>query len=182
MNIGSNGFTASAILRALSGGSASAPAGSPAVRSKRACRSNAGDASDPLRREALLRLAQNARASGAHSLAVQYYTRFTDAYPEAVNTPAVLFETARVAEQDLRDPHRAAVVYDLLGARYNKSALADAALGAARCSDQTKEYDRALELYRAFIRDYPASELRPSAEERIRMIETFEAKNKDART
>ncbi|MBP1691254.1 MAG: Tetratricopeptide repeat-containing protein, partial [Bacteroidetes bacterium] len=139
------------------------------------------NASDPLRREALLRLAQNARASGAHSLAVQYYTRFTDAYPEAVNTSAVLFETARVAEQDLRDPHRAAVLYDLLGARYNKSALADdAALGAARCSDQTKEYDRALELYRAFIRDYPASELRPSAEERIRMIETFEAKNKDA--
>lgn len=139
------------------------------------------DASEPLRREALLRLAQNARASGAPSLAVQYYTRFTDTYPEAVNTPAVLFETARVAENDLRDPHRAAVLYELLGARYAQSALADdASIGAARCIEQIKEFDRALELYRAFIRDYPASELRASAEERIRTIETFEAKNKDA--
>ncbi len=136
---------------------------------------------DPFRREALLRLAMNARIGKSPSLAVQYYTRFTDMFPDASSTPAVLFETARLTENELRDPRRATSLYEHLSTRYSRSALADdAALGAARCNDQLKEFDRALDLYRAFLRDFPASELRPIAEERIRMIETFEAKNKDA--
>jgi tetratricopeptide (TPR) repeat protein len=131
--------------------------------------------------EALLRLAQNARSAGTPSLAVEYYTRFTDAFADAPNAPAVLFETARVTENDLRDPRRAAALYEQLATRHSRSALADdAALGAARCYEPLKEFDRALDLYRSFTRDFPASELRPAAEERIRMIETFEAKDKDA--
>jgi len=136
---------------------------------------------DPLRQDALLRLAQNARNAGTPSLAVQYYTRYIDTFADATNTPAVLFETARVTENDLHDPRRAATLYELLVTRHSRSALADdAALGAARCYEPLKEFDRALDHYRNFIREFPASELRPTAEERIRMIETFEAKDKDA--
>lgn len=137
--------------------------------------------SDELRREAILRLAQNARSAGNPSLAVQYYTRFTDTYPDASNTPGVIFETARVTETDVKDPRRAAPLYELLSTRYTRSAFADdAALGAARCYESLREFDRSLDLYRAFNRNFPASELRPTAEERIRMIETFESKDKDA--
>ncbi|MBK7256978.1 MAG: tetratricopeptide repeat protein [Ignavibacteriae bacterium] len=139
------------------------------------------NAPEPLRREALLRLARNAREAGQAASAVQHYTRYTELFPDAVNTPAVLFETARVIESDQRDLRRAGALYEVITTRHARSPFGDdAAMGAARCYEGLKEYSRSLELYRTFITMYPASDLRGDAEERIRMIEAFEAKDKDA--
>ena len=159
-----------------------------ATRSKDYARSNEActrllklNAPDGLRREALLRLARNARESGSAATAVQHYTRYTEVYPEAVNTPAVLFETARVTETDLHDLRRAGAMFEVIATRYSRSEFGDdAAIGAARCYEGLKEFERALELYRSFVILYPASDLRSTAEDRIRMIEAFEAKDKDA--
>jgi TolA-binding protein len=138
-------------------------------------------ATDELKQNALLRLAQNAREEGTPNLAAQYYARFADLYPEHAATPAVLYESAVVTEKDLRDPHKASAVYEMLADRHPGSSFADEALfGAARCQEQLHDVDRSLEFYRELLRLFPASDLRDQAEERIRDIETFDAKNKDA--
>ena len=142
------------------------------------------NAPDALRREALLRLARNAREAGQAAAAVQHYTRYTELFPDAVNTPAVLFETARVIEAELSATCAARAPCTRSSPHgHARSAFGDdAAMGAARCYEGLKEFSRALELYRTFITLYPASDLRGDAEDRIRMIEAFEAKDKDART
>jgi TolA-binding protein len=138
------------------------------------------NAPDALRHEALLRLARNARETGQAAAAVQHYTRYTELFPDAANAPAVLFETARVIEADQRDLRRAGAMYEIIATRHARSAFGDdAAMGAARCYEGLKEFSRALELYRTFITLYPASDLRSDAEERIRRIEAFDAKDKD---
>ncbi len=139
------------------------------------------DAPDDFKRFALLRLALNAREQKSHATALQYYNRYTDLYPDDPSTPAVLFETARLVEQDLHDLRKASTAYELLVTRHPHADGADDALfGAARCQEQLHEYDRALQTYREVILTYPASDLVDSAAARVRMIETFEAKNKDA--
>ncbi len=138
-------------------------------------------APDDVRQQALLQLADNARKQGAPALAAQFYARYADSFPDDPATPAVLFENARVTEKEMRDYRKAGSLFDLLIVRFPNSRFADdAAFGAARCRDQLHEVDRALEMYRDFSRSYPASELRAAAEERATVIETFEAKNKDA--
>lgn len=139
------------------------------------------DATDELKQNALLQLAQNAREQGIPNLAIQHYSKFADLFPEHRATPSVLYESAVITEKDLRDPRRASSIYEMLADRHARSAFGDDALfGAARCQEQLREYDRALQLYKECMRLFPASNLLDQAEERIRMIETFDAKNKDA--
>ncbi len=139
------------------------------------------DAPDDFKRFALLRLAWNAREQKSPATALQYFNRYADLYPDDPSTPAILFETAMLVEKDLHDPRKASVVYELLVTRHPHADAADDALvGAARCQEQLREYDRALQTYREVTLTYPASDLADSAAARVRMIETFEAKNKDA--
>lgn len=152
------------------------------ARSNNACqRLLKNTAPEPLRKAAMLQLARNAREAGTPAMAVQHFTRYTEAFPEAANAAAVLYEAAQVMEQDMRDLRRAATAYETIAARHARSAWADdAAFGAARCYAGLREFDRALELFRSFITAFPASGLRADAEEQVRMIEAFEAKDKDA--
>ena len=139
------------------------------------------DPPDDFKRFALLRLAWNAREQKSPATALQYFNRYTDLYPDDPSTPAVLFETGTLVEKDLHDPRKASAVYELLATRHPHADAADDALfGAARCQEQLREYDRALQTYREVTLTYSASDLVDSAAARVRMIETFEAKNKDA--
>ena len=139
------------------------------------------DPPDDFKRFALLRLAWNAREQKSPATALQYFNRYTDLYPDDPSTPAVLFETGTLVEKDLHDPRKASAVYELLATRHPHADAADDALfGAARCQEQLREYDRALQTYREVTLTYSASDLVDSAAVRVRMIETFEAKNKDA--
>jgi TolA-binding protein len=138
-------------------------------------------AADELKQNALLLLAHNARAQGTPNLAIQYYGRFADLYPDHRATPLILYESAVVTEKDLHDPRKASSIYEMLVDRHGQSSFGDdALLGEARCQEQLHEYDRALQLYREFLRVFGSSEMRDEAETRVRTIETFDAKNKDA--
>ncbi len=137
--------------------------------------------SDEYTQQALLQLAHNARKQATPNLAIQYYSRFAESFPEHRATPAVLYESAVITENDLHDSRKASAIYEILADRHPQSTYADDALiGTARCQEQLREFDRALQLYGEFLRLFPASDLREQAEEHTSSIETFESKNKDA--
>jgi len=138
-------------------------------------------ASDRYRRRALIRLALNALDQNNPLQAAQQFNSFVDQYPDDPSTPDVLFRLATLTEKQLKDPRKAATWYELLTARAAQSAYVDdALLGAGRCYEQLRETERALATHRELIEKYPASELRSQAEDRVRRIETYEAKDKDA--
>jgi TolA-binding protein len=138
-------------------------------------------APEQYRKRALIRMAGNALEQNAPLQAAQHFNAFIDQYPDDPSTPEVLFRLATLSEKQLKDPRKAATWFELLSSRSSQSTYVDDALmGAGRCYEQLKETDRAVECYRDLISRYPASEFRPQAEEHVRKIETFEAKDKDA--
>ena len=151
-------------------------------RSNDACnRLIASSPAEGLKRRARIRLALNAEEQKNYAAALQQFGSFTDAAPEDPATPGILLREGRLCAGGLADPRKAIALFEQIGSRYPSSPVADDALdGAARCYEQLKEYARALQSYRELIARYPASDLRPGAEERVRFIETFEAKEKDA--
>lgn len=138
-------------------------------------------APDSLRRRARIRLARNAEEQKNIALALQLYLSFGEQAPDDPSTPEILLRAASLAETSGGDIRKAAEVYTLLFTKYEQSPLVDDALaGAARCHETLKEYDRAVALYQTLLRKYPATEFRAAAEERLRLIDLFEAKDKDA--
>jgi TolA-binding protein len=134
-----------------------------------------------LRKRAQIQLALNALAQGNPPMALQQYQTFTELYPDDRVTPLVLMRSARLAGEEIHDLRRAAAMYELIISRYPRTELADNALaGAAASYEQLHDPDRALQLYQELIRRFPSSEQRPEADRRIRMIGTFETKDKDA--
>jgi outer membrane protein assembly factor BamD (BamD/ComL family) len=107
--------------------------------------------SDEYTQQALLQLAHNARKQATPNLAIQYYSRFAESFPEHRATPAVLYESAVITENDLADSRKASAIYEILADRHPQSTYADDALiGTARCQEQLREFDRALQLYGEF--------------------------------
>jgi TolA-binding protein len=134
-----------------------------------------------LKRRAMLKLASNALQQNMPGVAVQFYSAFLDQFGDDGAAPQVLWNIADLTERSLNDPRRAASSYELLASRHPQFRLADDAyMAAARCFEQLKEFDHAHQLYRELVQKYPASDYRPQAEERVKMIETFEQKEKDA--
>jgi TolA-binding protein len=136
---------------------------------------------EPLKRRARLKLALNAEEQKNFPAALQYFETFTDANPEYFATPEILLREARLCAGGVADARKAVSIFEQIAARYPSTAVADDALaGAGRGHEQLKEFDRALQSYRELIARYPASEYRGEADERLKIIETFEAKEKDA--
>jgi TolA-binding protein len=136
---------------------------------------------DPLKRQAQLRLALNSQEQKSYSQAVQQFISFAEQYPDDPSAEGALFRAATITEKDLQDPRKAAVLYEALAARSQHSPLADDALaGSARCYDQLKEFPRTMQQFHELIVRYPASEQRRAAEDRMRIITLFEAKDKDS--
>ncbi len=134
-----------------------------------------------LQRRAQLQLASNALRQNMPGVAVQFYSSFLDQFGDDGAAPRVLWNVADLTERSLSDPRRAGSLYEQLASRHPRHRLADdAVMGAARCFEQLKEFDHAHQLYRELLQKYPASDYRPRAEERVKMIETFEQKGKDA--
>ena len=139
------------------------------------------NAPDLAKRRAQLKLALNAQDQRNYPLALQAYDSFVEAYPDDPVSPQILLRTARITDSVMADSRKAAALYEQIVLRYGASPEADDALdGAARAHESLKEFDRALQLDHELIARYPSSEFRAAAESRIRMIQTFEAKEKDA--
>ncbi len=135
---------------------------------------------ESLKRRAQLQLALNAQAQKNYAQAVQQLLSFAEQNPDDPNAGQALYRAASLTEKEMRDPRKAAVLYEALAYRPGRSPLADDALaGSARCNDQLKEYTRSVQLYRDLLERFPATEYRTEAEDRIRMIEIFEDKDKD---
>ena len=134
-----------------------------------------------LRHRAQLKLGLNSEEQKNFQLAFQQFRSFVDLFPDDPAAPDVMMKMAVMMDKQIRDPRRASVTYEALASRYQRSPLADdALLGAARCQEELKDFEQALQLYSEMVAKYPASEFRPLAESRIAMIETFELKEKDA--
>ncbi len=138
-------------------------------------------APDSLKRRVQILLARNAEEQNNPALALQLFLSFCEQRPDDPSTPEVLLRAAGIAEKGTGDLRKAAELYTQLRARYERSSLVDdAVMGAARCLETLKEFDRAVPLYRLLLERYPASEFAPGAEERLRIIDVYEAKDKDA--
>jgi len=141
----------------------------------------ASDAPDLMKRRARIRLAQNALAQKNVPLAIQHYQSFADGNPEDSAAPEVSLRIADLYAGELKDYRKASATYESIVARYPSSPAADDALaGDARSHEKLKEFDRAIQAYRDLIATYPSSDCRREAEERIRIIGTFEATEKDS--
>ena len=151
-------------------------------RSNDACtRLLSGNAPDILRRRARIRLAGNAKEQSNFASAVQQYESFVEAYPDDPAAPEVLLRIGDICAQNIKDERKAIATYESLAGRFPSSTVADEALlNAARCSERLRDFDHALQVYRTLITVSPSSDDRGKADERIRTIETFEAKDKDA--
>ncbi len=140
----------------------------------------ASGTSSIMKQRARIRLAQNAEEQKNPQAAIQQYENFVDAFPDDPATAGILLKVGALCEASGDQP-KGAAAYEQIPARYPSSPVDDDAVaGAARCHEQMKEYDRALQLYRELLVKYPSSEFRPDAERHIRMISTFEVKEKDA--
>ena len=138
-------------------------------------------APEPFRRRARLKLALNAEEQKNYSAALQNFEVFTGASPDDPATPGILLREGRLCAGPLADVRKGVSIFEQIAARYPSSAVADDALqGAARGHEQLKEFERAMQVYRELIARYPASEFRTEAEERLDLIGTFEAKEKDS--
>jgi TolA-binding protein len=138
-------------------------------------------APDSLKRRAQIRLGLNAEEQKNTAQAIQLYLSFTEQAPDDPSTPEILMRAAGLAETAAGDIRKAAELYALVFSRYDRSPLVDdAIIGTARCYEQLKEFGRAVPLYRLLLQRYPASEFGRTAEERLRHIDIFEAKDKDA--
>ncbi|MFN0156863.1 MAG: tetratricopeptide repeat protein [Bacteroidota bacterium] len=139
------------------------------------------DGPEWLKKRAQVKLARNAEDQGNSTQAVQHYDAYLDQFPDDVSAPAVLMRLAALNEHEGTDLRKAASYFEQLSSRFPLSPLADDALiGAARCYEQLREFDRSLQLYQLVATRFPASELRDETEQRIKIIRTFEAKDKDA--
>jgi TolA-binding protein len=138
-------------------------------------------AAETIRRKAAIRLALNAEAQKDHAQAVQYFTTFLEQYPSDPTTDEVAFRIAHLTESELHDARKAAASYEHFISRYIRSRyIDDAYMGAARSYNELKEFDRAAQLYKDLLSRFPSSEFRLAAEDRIRTIDTFESREKDA--
>jgi TolA-binding protein len=152
------------------------------ARSNDACnRILKSGAPENVKKSAAIRLAINAEAQNDYAQAVQYYASFLDQHASDRFADEIAFRIAHLTENELREPRKATSSYEQFITRYPHSRLIDDAyVGAARSYDALKEFDRAAQLYREMLKKFPSSEFRQTAEGRIRTIETFEAKEKDA--
>ena len=136
---------------------------------------------DQYHQRAAIRLAKNAEEQQSYASAIQAYQKFADQYPDDAATPEVMMFIAGHYEKHLHDYRKAAATYEALASRPTQTPFVDDALmGSARCYEQLKEIDRALDQYSELVLRCPVSDLRPAAEKRIAMINIFEAKDKDA--
>lgn len=141
-------------------------------------RSGAGDA---LKRNAMLQLARNAEDQKQPGQAIQFYDAYIEHYGTESATARIMMRAATLAGETMGDFRKAATYYELLQQRFSQSPLADdACMHAARCYEQLKDFDRALLTYDYLNQRYPSSKLRAEAMNRVRMITTFEVKDKDA--
>lgn len=151
-------------------------------RSNDACkRILKSDVREALKKKASVRLALNAEAKKDYGQAIQYYSAFLDQFASDTFADEVAFRMANLTRNELHDERKASSMFEQFITRYPHSRyIDDACAGAARCYDDLKEFDRAAQLYRDLLDKYPSSEFLPTAVDRIRTIETFEAKEKDA--
>ena len=139
------------------------------------------DAPEDLKKKASIRLALNAEARKDYEQAVQYLSSYIDQFAADSFADEVAFRMANLTQNELHDARKASSMYEQFITRYSHSPyIDDAYAGAARCYEDLKEFDRAAQLYQELLDKFPSSDLRQPAEDRIRTIETFEAKEKDA--
>jgi TolA-binding protein len=134
-----------------------------------------------LHRRARMRIALNAEAQGNHAQAVQLFEQYASANPDDPVSPAVLLRAARRAHEQLTDPRTALDLLELIGSRHATAPEADDALAeASAIAGEMRETDDAVRAARQLITRFPGSDHRIAADARLRRIELYEARNKDA--
>ncbi len=110
-------------------------------------------------------------------LADEYRTK----YPEDANLPRIMFESAGVCTDELKDYHKAIGLYEEILKKFPQSAYGDDALYglgiALRFSGQLDESIRNLE---SLEKRFPSSDLTDRARSEARYIRLFDFKNKES--
>ncbi|HWP83262.1 MAG TPA: tetratricopeptide repeat protein [Bacteroidota bacterium] len=120
-------------------------------------------------------------------MAKNYYEalRVADEYKKKYSgdehLPRLLFEAGIVHLQHLKNPRTALELFDEVITHHGSHPYADdAAYGAALAYHEWGRFEEAIEAYRELERRFPASEFIQEANRRIRRIQLFEMKNKEA--
>ncbi|MEE9225942.1 MAG: tetratricopeptide repeat protein [Bacteroidota bacterium] len=144
----------------------------------RLLRADHGPDSD--RRAAYLFYARNAFLLKSYQEAVNFYTDFWERYPDEPSSAEAGFAAAQIHELELLDYPRAIRVYDRFRTAYPRHENVDDALfSIARCYGKNKQYEKAIDTYEDFLRQYPASELTGEAHRQLEIIANFELKDMD---
>jgi TolA-binding protein len=126
-------------------------------------------------RKAIAALARNAAASGNLADAERWYRLYLDRYPADAGAPYALMEQALIAEQQYKNYTQARELYAALTDRYPSAPNVDAArLGVARCLEQAGRHREALDMYRQFLVQYPASRYADAARKTERTLGLFQ--------
>jgi len=134
-----------------------------------------------VRRRTLVHLAIAAENGGNPGEAVRLYGMFLEAFPNDPAAPEVLQKSAELSNRQLKDPRRAGLLCEMLISRFSSSPqVITAYLRAADCYEQLKDFRRSIELRHELLRAYPAADSAEFVEAHTRVLETFEAKDKDA--
>ncbi len=132
------------------------------------------------RRRTLAALARNAVMARNFNAAVQQYQRYAHDFPDDEGAAQALLEVASITEREFRNMTRAIELYTAVVERDAAMLVADAArLGVARCLEQAGRNREALDMYRHFLAQYPASRHAAAARKAERDLARFQRGSAD---
>ncbi len=113
--------------------------------------------------------------------ALRLVSHYRTQFPQDRQTPRLLLEGARLAQQQLKDLHTAIENYQDVVTEYTSSPFADDALfGLGTSLAQSGEYERALQAFESLEKRFPGSDLVFRARDEGKRIRLFELKSRES--
>ncbi|HEY4612895.1 MAG TPA: tetratricopeptide repeat protein [Bacteroidota bacterium] len=113
--------------------------------------------------------------------ALRLASQFRSEYPQDRLTPRILYEAARIAQHELKDPRQAIELYQSIVTEYASSGVADEALfGFGTALAQSGSSEEALLTFQNFKERFPGSEFIPKAEDEAQRIRLFTVKSRES--
>lgn len=133
------------------------------------------------RKNALLGAIHSATGAKNFNEAIRFSLMFRDQFPNDTHVASVLFDAAKVYQDQLKDYRQAISLYEHILRDVPTSPLVDDALfNEAEALRQSGSLEQAVQLYESLEKRFPSSELIERAHDAVEAVRLFELKNKDA--
>lgn len=133
------------------------------------------------RKKALLGALHSATAAKNFNEALRFSLIFQEQFPTDARLASVLFDAAKIYQDQLKDFHQAINLYEqILHDAPASPFVDDALLNEAEALRQSGSLEQAVQLYESLEKRFPASELIERARDAAEAIRLFELKDRDA--